>query len=76
MTTSCSQWQQIEFGLSTAAHYANPYTDVDVYVKFVHSDGAELIRPAFWDGGGTWRVRFASPLAIGRLALGELQRAA
>jgi hypothetical protein len=65
MTTTCAPWQQIAFALSTVARYANPYTDVDVHVKFVHSDGAELIRPAFWDGGETWRVRFVSPLASG-----------
>lgn len=60
-----SQWQQTEFSLTANAEYQNPYTDVDVSVRFVHSDGAALIRPAFWDGGNTWRVRFASPLASG-----------
>ena len=32
---------------------------------FRHADGDELRRPLFWDGGTTWRVRFASPKPAG-----------
>lgn len=60
-----SPWQQMEFTLSAADQYANPYTDVDVWVRFVHESGVEIVRPAFWDGGSTWKARFASPLAEG-----------
>ncbi|TVQ23520.1 MAG: DUF4038 domain-containing protein, partial [Spirochaetaceae bacterium] len=37
------------------------YTDVDVWVDFINNSGTTLRRPAFWDGGRTWRIRFASP---------------
>jgi hypothetical protein len=59
------QWAEVELELRSSARYANPYTDVDVHVVFAGPDGAELVRPAFWDGGDTWRVRFASPTARG-----------
>ena len=39
---------------------ANPYTDVDAWVIFSHDSGRQLRRPVFWDGGTTYRVRFAS----------------
>jgi hypothetical protein len=34
-------------------------------VRFRHDSGVELLRPAFWDGGSTWKVRFAAPLERG-----------
>ena len=36
----------------------------EVDVIFTHESGAEIVMPAFWDGGFTWRVRFA-PNKIG-----------
>ncbi len=65
MNTQIFQWKQTELTLSAASEYNNPYTDVDAYIKFTHADGMEVVRPAFWDGGNTWRVRFASPLSTG-----------
>jgi Protein of unknown function (DUF4038)/Domain of unknown function (DUF5060) len=58
-------WQEAEFELTGAGDYANPYTDVDVWADFIHESGQRLRRPAFWDGGSTWRIRFA-PTASGR----------
>jgi uncharacterized protein DUF4038/uncharacterized protein DUF5060 len=57
---SAPQWQEIELVFELPSAVANPYTDVDVWVDFVHSDGEVLTRPAFWDGGDTWRCRFSS----------------
>ena len=37
-----------------------------MFVDFTHESGLTLRRPAFWDGAGTWRVRFASPAFGGR----------
>ena len=54
------QWQEIELELTAARDTANPYTDVEAWVDFTHDDGTRLRRPAFWDGGRTFRVRFAS----------------
>ncbi len=51
-----------ELSFTTSASFANPYTDCDVWVVFTHDEtGACLTRPAFWDGEGIWRVRFAAP---------------
>ncbi|MPY48397.1 apiosidase-like domain-containing protein [Streptomyces acidicola] len=59
-------WQQAEITLGAGFDYANPYTDVEVWADFTHDTGMTVRRPAFWDGGRVWRVRFAPPLSGGR----------
>ncbi len=59
-------WHELELVLTAEHEYANPYTDVEVWAEFSHDSGLALRRPAFWDGGKTWRIRFAAPLASGR----------
>jgi hypothetical protein len=54
-------WRAAEIALAAADGFANPYTDVDVWADFSAADGTTLRRPAFYDGDGTWRVRFAAP---------------
>ena len=54
-------WQRSEVVLTSVATHANPYTEVDVWADFCGPDGLTLRRPAFYDGCGTWRVRFAAP---------------
>jgi hypothetical protein len=58
-------WREIEITFTSARDYENPYLQVDAWVEFIHDSGMQLIRPAFWDGGRTWKVRFASPLDHG-----------
>ena len=58
-------WRAVQIELAAAGTYANPYAEVAVWADFVHTDGSRLRRPAFYDGNGTWRVRFASPLPAG-----------
>ncbi|MCQ6558739.1 apiosidase-like domain-containing protein [Paenibacillus mendelii] len=58
------QWRSLEFTLSSAAVYENPFMDVDVTAFFNGPEGIRLARQAFWDGGNEWKVRFAPP-AIG-----------
>jgi hypothetical protein len=53
----------VQIELVAADSYANPYTEVDVRADFADADGTTLRRPAFYDGDGTWRVRFAAPAA-------------
>jgi len=60
------QWSEIELSFDAAGDYANPYLDADAWVDFVHEDGERLRRPMFWDGGGAFRVRFASTKPEGR----------
>ena len=54
-------WQEAEITLTAATDIDDPYTAVDVWADFTHDDGTTLRRPAFYDGGRTWRIRFASP---------------
>lgn len=66
MNDTIHPWRAVELTFTSERVYTNPYTDVEVFVHFHHESGVELVRPAFWDGGGVWKVRFASPLTGGR----------
>jgi len=59
------QWREIELVFTAETNHPNPYTDVEFHLEFEGPNGARLIRPGFWDGGKTYRVRFASPTAEG-----------
>ena len=59
-------WQLSEIALTSEQDYSSPYTEVEVEVLFTHESGFTLRRPAFWDGGRLWKVRFASPLQEGK----------
>ena len=49
-----------ETSFESSRDYKNPFTEVEVDVLF--SNGKrEWKVPAFWDGGRTWKVRFAAP---------------
>ncbi|MFN8004636.1 MAG: DUF5060 domain-containing protein [Acidobacteriota bacterium] len=63
--TSAPQWQEVELTFNAARETANPYTEVDAWVDFVHDDGTKIRRPIFWDGARVFRVRFASPKPSG-----------
>jgi hypothetical protein len=60
------QWTPMELTFHAQHNYTNPYTDVSVYADFVGPGGLTIRRPAFWDGGQVWRVRFASPVSAGQ----------
>lgn len=55
------QWTSYEISVRSDKKYDNPYTDIDVWAWFVNEKGDSLVRPAFWDGGNTWKIRFAPP---------------
>jgi hypothetical protein len=55
------QWQAVEISLSSTKMYADPFQDVDVTATFARPGSKAITRPAFWDGGNTWKVRFAPP---------------
>ena len=59
-------WREVEIALTAEHDYPNPYIDVEVWAEFTHDTGLVLNRPAFWSGGRTFKIRFASPLAQGR----------
>ncbi|MEO9891931.1 DUF4038 domain-containing protein [Aurantibacter sp.] len=58
-TGNIPQWNTLEITLSAKETYKNPYTDVDVWAIFINEENDEFKRPAFWDGGNKWKVRFA-----------------
>jgi hypothetical protein len=53
------QWQAVEIALTSSQTYTDPFQDVDVTATFTGPDKKTIVRPAFWDGGATWKVRFA-----------------
>ncbi len=52
-------WVATEITFQSTEEYVNPFYDVIEDVIFVSENGTEMKIPAFWDGGNTWRVRFA-----------------
>jgi hypothetical protein len=53
------QWRVVEISLTSSESYTDPLNDVDVTAIFSGPDGITIVRPAFWDGGTSWKVRFA-----------------
>ena len=64
-TLTVPQWTTCEIIVQSDKSFENPYTDVDVWASFMNDHGDSLVRPAFWDGGNTWKVRFAPPDSAG-----------
>lgn len=54
-------WRPAEIQIEAANDHADPYRDLDLAATFTGPGGQELTMPGFWDGGDTWRVRFAPP---------------
>ncbi len=69
------QWREVEISFA-GPDAANPYTDVEAWVIFTHTSGRQLRRPMFWDGGTTYRVRFASTQPERRVAVERSHRQA
>lgn len=54
-------WRPVQITLHSTSSYQNPYLDVDLSATFSGPDGRVMTMPGFWDGGNTWRIRFAPP---------------
>lgn len=68
LSSACSEkvrevekWTTCEIKLSAAGDYSNPYTGIEVWASFINGKNDTILRPAFWDGGKTWKIRFAPP---------------
>ena len=61
------QWRAAEVRLEGAVARECPFNEIEVDVEFTSPDGSTVKRPAFWDGGTTWKARFA-PDATGTWA--------
>lgn len=57
---STEQWKTKELTFTAANSHTNPYADIVADVQFTNGPKT-ITRPMFWDGGNTWRVRFAPP---------------
>lgn len=62
-TLHAQTWRAVEITLTSTTTYADPYRDVDVSATFTGPNGQSMEMPGFWDGGNTWRIRFAPPTA-------------
>ena len=49
-----------ELTFDSAKDYSDPFNQVELDVAFIDPSGKEFRVPAFWGGGKTWRVRYAS----------------
>ncbi len=59
------KWVACEIEFKSSKEYDNPVYTVDTDVVFYNkTSGTALKIPAFWDGGTTWKVRFA-PTEVG-----------
>lgn len=59
--SEAEQWTSSEITLTSELDYPNGYTDAEVWAVFSNENYDSIIRPAFWDGGKTWKIRFAPP---------------
>ena len=56
-------WQRWEHTLISTRNYENPYADVVLRVSYVGPGVRTLRTYGFWDGGDTFRIRCAFPVA-------------
>lgn len=54
----CECWVAEEISFTSLKTYEKPFYDVELDVTFTNGSFS-LTVPAFWDGGNTWKVRFA-----------------
>src|SRR5437016_1191690 len=54
-----------EWTFTAAKEHADAFNNVELDAVFTDPKGAAHRVPAFWAGGKTWKVRYASPL-VGR----------
>src|SRR6188474_1904780 len=54
----------VEVSFDAKVAHKDPFNSISLDVLFTDPNGKELRVPAFWAGGKTWKVRYASP-AVG-----------
>lgn len=52
-------WRAAGITFESANTYPNPLIAAELNVLFTSPSGKQVVVPGFWDGGRTWRVRFA-----------------
>jgi hypothetical protein len=66
-TAVVPKWARFEKSFASSNSYTNPIQEVVLRVVFTSPSGETTEVPGFWDGGRTWRVRFA-PDQLGQWA--------
>jgi len=51
-----------EIAFEAKGEHADPFMSVSLDVEFTDPEGTTRKAPAFWAGGKTWKVRYASPV--------------
>ncbi len=60
---TAQRWNPIEIPLTAARNYSTPYIYVDdLSATFISPTGISMTMIGFWDGGQTWKIRFAPTL--------------
>jgi hypothetical protein len=54
-----SKWDRFERSFTSRRTYPNPIQDAELRVVFTSPSGKSRLIYGFWDGGQTWKVRFA-----------------
>lgn len=54
--------RMVEFTFESATAYGDPFNEITLDALFTEPSGVKRRVPAFWAGGMTWRVRYASPV--------------
>ncbi|MFN0087350.1 MAG: DUF5060 domain-containing protein [Blastocatellia bacterium] len=54
--------RMVEFTFESARPYQDPFNEITLDALFTDPSGVRRRVPAFWAGGMTWRVRYASPI--------------
>jgi hypothetical protein len=54
------RYESVELTLEIDAEYSNPYDAREVVLEglFTGPDGSDMTIPGFWDGEGSWKIRF------------------
>src|SRR5438552_538135 len=60
-----SDYDRFEQSFESSFAYGNPLQEAALTVTFTSPQGDRLKAPGFWDGGKSWRVRFA-PTQVGK----------
>lgn len=56
------QWRPAEFSFEASREYARPCEEVALTARFEGPGNRSIQVRGFWDGGKTWKVRFAPPV--------------
>lgn len=60
LSASVPRFAPHEIALTATGTYANPYVELTAEAVLTEPDGRTTrVLPLFWDGGATWRLRFA-----------------